>query len=111
MSDLDSIAVNIAIRDKLWQSEKKQFMFLDEFIIDLDNMCAFKKNEQYPVIYRVVKTPKNDRKRSRFTNQKPFDISYAYDSVKSSYFLENGGGFYGELWRYKYNENRYPTPR
>ena len=93
LSDLDCMAINIGVAEPVPSDGTPRFIHLDQFVVDLDNRTAFKKNCALGTMFRVVRTENNDRARSRLTDRKPFDLSAAFQSAKSSFFAKNWGEF------------------
>ena len=104
------MAINIGVAEPVQNVEAPRFMCLDQFVVDVDNMTAFKKNCAVGTLFRVVRTEHNDRARSRLTDRKPFDLSAAFQSAKSSFFAKTYGEFAG-MWYNQCNGGKYPTAR
>ena len=98
LSDFDCMAINIGVAEPVQNVEAPRFLCLDQFVVDVDNMTAFKKNCAVGTMFRVVRTEHNDRARSRLTDRKPFDLSAAFQSAKSSFFAKDIGEF-ANMWR------------
>ena len=48
-------------------------MHLEDFVVDLGNLVAFRKRSREGLMHWVVRSKRNDRTRGRLSNRKPFD--------------------------------------
>ena len=92
------MAINIGVAEPVQNAEAPRFLCLEQFVVDVDNMTAFKRNCGQGSLFRVVRSQNNDRARSRLTDRKPFDLSAAFQSAKSSFFAKEHGEF-AQMWR------------
>ena len=120
LSDFDSIAINLALNGESQQINIDPFIYLEDFVIDLTNLVAFKKNCIDGGAFKLVKTESNDRTRSRLNNRKPFDLTAAFQPAHSSIFDKKYAEF-ARMWAIECNggnkemdwldKSRFPTPR
>ena len=88
LSDFDSMAINIGIDEADLQFDRDSFVHLEHFVIDLKNEVAWKKKCSKNALFKLMKTVKNDRTRSRLTNRKTFDLAAAFQAAKSDFFAK-----------------------
>ena len=83
LSDFDSMAIKIAI--DLFEKEKKSpFVHLQWLVADIANEVAMGVAPiAKQVEFKIVSTKTNDRRRSRITQRKAFDIS-TYNSIATT---------------------------
>ena len=78
------------------------FVFLEHLVVDVENMTAFRRNCPVGAMYKVERTANYDRRRSRLTDRKTFDLSTAFQSAKSSFFAKHDGEF-AWMWQCECN--------
>ena len=59
-------------------------------------------------MYKVERTASNDRRRSRLTNRKTFDLSTAFQGARSSFFAKEMGEF-ADMWEQECNKGKKPS--
>ena len=76
----------------------------------MKNEVAWKKKCAKKILFKLMKTAKNDRSRSRLTNRKTFDLAAAFQAAKSDFFAKKMGEF-GVKWSKDCNDRKHPTPK
>ena len=91
------MALNVGLSEVDRPDGDPPFIYLDDFVVSLENETAFKKNCSDGIVYKVVRTEDNDRSRSRRSSRKSTDLSQILQSTHSSFFAHREDDF-ARLW-------------
>lgn len=98
LSDFDSLAINVSLNEVQheWQLCSK-FIHVEDFVVDLANMVAFRKRCPLGLMHQIIKSKSNDRTRSRLTERKPFDLTAVFQATNSLFFAKRAMDF-ARMW-------------
>ena len=92
-------------------SYQSPWVHLEDFIVDVANMLAYPRFSPFGLIaFKVVRTDKNDRTRSRISSRKPLDMATANNPTASSFFAKKMAEF-GNTWFEECNGKKWPSAR
>ena len=107
----------INIKMSKFKTDELPFLQLQYHVIDVQNMVAYSTVKTMAHIWRVIKTPGNDRRRARSQQKgKGFDFNFVCCKLKDEFARE--AGEFGIWWSIEFHggnkENHdwpLPTPR
>ena len=95
MSDFDSLAIGAAMEQRAQNKTGSEFLFLEDYTIDLDNSYIWPRNSPNYMPLKLIKTKNNDRRRCDIESGRSHEMSSK--NAHSTFFAVRGADF-GGTW-------------